>query len=82
MVYTIERRKLSGGGALETVWEVRSYERIADNGAFRGGRTLRTVKTKKEAERSLLRRGLRCIGPVPGIGDIYVSNMAPENHQG
>lgn len=70
-MYTIERRKISGGGTVETVYEIRTYERIADNGAFIGGKTVKIAKEKKTAERYLCKKGLRLLGKRDDATEIW-----------
>lgn len=72
-MYTIERRKISGGGTIETVYEIRTYERIADNGAFIGGKTIKTVKDKKAAETYLRKKGLRLLGKRDNSTEVWAS---------
>lgn len=74
MLHTIETRKVSGYGSVETEYEIRTYERFTDNGVFIGGKTIKTVKQKKTAENILRRRGLRYLGtPIKSV-DVW----APE----
>ena len=72
-LYTIERRKISGGGSIETVYEIRTYERITDSGSFIGGKTVKTVKDRKAAERFCCRKGLRSLGMRDQSTEVWVS---------
>lgn len=72
-MYTIERRKISGYGTIETVYEVRHYDGVYDNGVPYGGKTLKEVKTKKAAEAVLRRKGMRFLGERVKGQDIWVS---------
>lgn len=80
-MYTIEKRKISGYGTIETVYEVRTYEKIADNGCFIGGKTIKTVKEKKNAESYLRKKGLRFIGKRDKSTDVWMKNslFEPQN---
>ena len=61
MIYTIERRKISGSGTVETRYEIREYEKRTKQGYLCGGKTIREVKEKNKAEDSLRRKGLQFI---------------------
>lgn len=78
---TIERRKISGYGTIETVYEVRSYERVADNGCFIGGKTIKTVKEKKNAESYLREKGFYFIGKRDKNTDVWMKNQIFEEPQ-
>lgn len=59
MIYTIEKRNVSGYGEIETHYEVRSYTgRSAHTGALLNGKTLKVAKTKKQAEAYCRRTGI------------------------
>ena len=73
MLYTIERRKISGGGSVETVYEVRQYDGVYNNGCFHGGKTLKEVKTKKAAEAILCRKGQRFLGKKDNSTEVWAS---------
>lgn len=62
MIYSLEKRKVFGNGSVETKYEVRQYEGVYDNGVPYGGKTIKTVKTKKAAEAILRRKGVRFLG--------------------
>lgn len=73
-MYTIERRKISGGGTIETVYEIRTYERIADNGVFIGGKTIKIVKDKKTAEAYCRKKDLKFLGKRDNSTEVWTNN--------
>lgn len=73
MIYSIEKRKISGYGTIETVYEVCQYDGVYNNGIPHGMKVLKTVKTKKVAETILRRKGLRFLGERVKGQDIWVS---------
>ena len=80
-MYTIERRKISGGGTIETVYEILTYERVADNGVFIGGKTIKTVKDKKNAEAYCRKKGLKLLGKRDNSTEVWTSNTFWEEQQ-
>lgn len=73
MIYSIEKRKISGFGTIETVYEVRQYDGVYNNGIPHGGKTLKEVKTKKAAEAILRRKGMRFVGERVKGQEIWAS---------
>lgn len=73
MIYSIEKRKLSGYGTIKTVYEVRQYEGVYNNGIPYGGKTLKEVKTKKAAETILRKKGMRFLGERVKGQDMWAS---------
>lgn len=59
MIYTIERRKISGFGTIDTVYEVMEYDGVYNSGVFYGGKVLSIKKDKLSAEKFLRKMGLR-----------------------
>lgn len=56
MIYAIEKRKISGYGTVETIYEIVSYEGIYDNGIPYQCKKLAEFKTKEKAEKSMRKR--------------------------
>ena len=59
MIYTIEKRIVSGYGSIETHYEVRSYSGVSEKtGILLNGKTLKEAKTFKQAEAYCRRKNL------------------------
>lgn len=50
MIHTIERRTICDGGVAESHYEVRAYTRRGRIGILMDGKTIKTTKTKAQAE--------------------------------
>ncbi len=61
MIYTIEKRHVFGGrdSYMETHYEVREYEYRREEGDLPYGKTVKTCKTKAQAERYCRSRGIQ-----------------------
>ena len=73
MIYSIEKRKISGYGTLETVYEIMEYQGVYNNGIPYGGKVLKAVKTKKEAEKIMRHKKLRFLGERVKGQDMYAN---------
>ena len=72
MIYSIEKRKISDGGTVETVYEIYRYEGIRPNGSLYGGELCTTKKRKEEAEACLRRKGMRFLIKRNSAQDVWI----------
>lgn len=58
MIFTIEKRTVSGGGTVETHYEARRYEGRTAIGILKNGKTLKCFKKKSDARDYFGRKGI------------------------